>query len=279
MDGLGSRQRSEMAHSEVAPADPPGAETGGPVDLGHHVAAPLGGLARKLERLPIVADGEVGAGNRPPREIDLDPIGQFADRGQLELQGGLSGLAPVDQLVDRVLPCAHQRRLVGRALARAAIGDFGHLLAFLAGAAEIAGHGLLRRWRAGRPALERQAVDGVRIRVITVPLEPGAQLLVSRAVGVRVHVALPLDMAEQQRIVQPADQGIGRIKARFFLQRDDLAIETLIVGAEGRQAVIAPDRAELQRQRCGARGSRPYDQNQQRGRPAQRMAYTRSPPI
>ena len=110
-----------------------------------------GGPARELERLQIVADGDVGARDRPPREIDLDPVGQLADRRQLEVLGGLRGLAPVGQLVDR-LPAmrAPVAVLVGRALARAAIGDFGHLLALLAGAAEIAGHRLRRR-RARRP--------------------------------------------------------------------------------------------------------------------------------
>jgi hypothetical protein len=191
----------------------------------------------------------------------------------------LRGLAGVSQLVDGFLPCTHQRRLVGRALAQAAIGDVGHLLALLTGAAEVAGNRLQWRRRAGRPARERQAIDPVGIRMVTILLEPGAKLLVGRAVSVRVHVALPLNVAEQHRIAQPADQGIGGIEARFFLQRDDLAVETLVVAAKRRQAVAARHQVGHQRQGRRARGSRPHDQNQQRGGPVQHMARTRSPPI
>ena len=60
-----------------------------------------------------------------------------------------------------------------------------------------------------------------------------------------MHVALPLHMAEQQRIAQAADQDVGGIPARLVLQREDLAVQALVVGAERRQAMAMGGQAGL----------------------------------
>ena len=235
------------------------------------VAGPERRLTGELQRLERLAHRQVPLGDLPAGQVDLDRVEQSHNVDGPQLSGGLVGLPVPDQLVDSLAPGLDQHLLPVGALPRAAIADLVDLLALLAGAGEIACHRPGRCRGTLRAALARQAVDPVGARKVAIVLEPGAQLLEGRAIGIGVHVALLLHMAEQQRIAQPRDQAVGTLPVAGGLMGEDLPVTRHVGRAQraindlGRLGDLGAKRARLvgcrrsgdrNRQSQGARESR-----------------------
>ena len=87
------------------------------------------------------------------------------------------------------------------------------------------------------PALHRQAIDPLRARMVGIVRHPGLELLVFRAIGGRVHVALIEHVAHEDPVLEAGDALVGGLPIATLLESEDLAIEPLVVGTEGaRQA-------------------------------------------
>ena len=176
MGGFGSRQRGEMAGREVAPAEPPGAEAGGPMDLRHDVAASGGGPARELERLQVVADGERRRSATAQRARSISTrsaslrIAGSSSCSAAAAGWRLSASSSIDCRAMRAPSRPRRASAPGRCdrRPRSPPGAPGR------SRRGSRATGSQRRRRAGRAALERQAVDAVGVRMVAIVLEPGA---------------------------------------------------------------------------------------------------------
>lgn len=103
-DLLGVGLRHEMLCREADPAEAPGADPGGPVDLRHLLARARRGLAGEGQRRAVVADVEIAAGQRPAGEVDLDLIEQRGDLPAAQQGLGIGQPASPREVREVLLP-------------------------------------------------------------------------------------------------------------------------------------------------------------------------------
>ena len=221
----------EMPGGAPHVAEPPGGEAGSPVDSRLGMPRTHRGRTGELHRLPVETMDEIATRDEPAGQILLHRIGE-TDMVVAQQPLRLGRLTLTDQPADGGEPVGDRPALCFRPAGRAVVADRRLLEEFLSGATEIAGDGRWRRWCPIGPPSLGQTVDGRRLRMIGIVLEPGPQLRIARPIGRRMKKALRQHVAHEQAILQPPDQAVGVAPAAFFLQLEDQPVECRIVARE-----------------------------------------------
>ena len=176
--------------------------------------------------------------------------------------------------LDLLVPLAHLRGLGRRALACGLVAGASDLLELLAVARQVAALWRRRRARPYGAAHTGQSIGPLGLRMVTVALQPRLQLREGGSVRGRVEVALELNMAQQQLVVELGDELVGGGQVTGLLERENPAVQGGITHAEraGQGVLLVASAAlghDVDPGRGRLRGTRDQDQGGQRDRPCE----------
>ena len=246
-DALGARDGLEMAACLAKAAEAPGGEPGLPLRRWREGGA-MRGRAQQ-QRLLRLAGGEVAFGDDGAQLVEVIGVEQALGLGAAQRLLGAARIGEGEaadlflQDVGALLFGRGQRfalqgcrggaraaRLVGE-LARQQGGD----------------DRTRRRGGAGRPMFQRQRVDGFGARLVGVLRQPARQLGIARA-PMRIEVALRLDGAEQQLVLEGGDLAIGGGPLLGALQAENAAIALRLAGGQHGREIGLPQQFRFRRE-------------------------------